>query len=435
MAIPSRPTVSMFVRSRGCSSAACLIWREIHAESAIQSATRPVDKVTLAVVLIDTLTQQAATTQGADRESAWSGVAGKARLLKQELANAPRSILLTVQATLIDQRRLDQLVRELEIGMGDEATRVQAQELARSVQRDLEQIRNQLAQLINIPDSARGADDLSAAALLTLRYNIEYQAIHALLQLGLLYPADEQSSRSDVMVRVEQQLQSVLQSVSPDQSLWWTIQGDRLAAARTIGDWNQVSAIAAALPRTLPDALSRNRIQAELILVRLAQNRADEAMKLAGESTDASELPELDMARLRLFAFLAKQESTAAGAWQQRALELARQIESTHGGYWGRRASLMVVGEVTDSSAGGNLDLLIRVATEAQRKQQWPEAIKALDAAFGQAIAENNRELAYKVGFRAAAIQQDQKQFPLAAERFERLATVFSEIRMLIRRT
>ncbi len=399
----------------------------IHAELAIQQSSRPVDKVTLAVVLLETLTHQAATVQGAERQLAWSGVAGKARQLVTELANAPRSILLTVQASLIDQARLEQLVREIEVGMGDNNSAVLAQELARSVQRDLEQIRIQLGQLLNQPDSARGQEELSGAALLTLRYNIEYQATRALMQSGLLYEAAEQASRADVMVRVERQLQSVLQSVSPDQPIWWTIQGDRLAAARAIGDWAQVSAIAAALPEKLPDSLSRDRIQAELILVRLAQNRTDEAVKLAGDSTLASSLPELDIARLRLFALLARQDPAAGGVWQQRALELTRQIESAHGGYWGRRASLMVVGTVTESGANGNLELLVRVAAEAQRKMQWPEAIKALDAACAQSMSENNRELAYKLGFRAAAIQQDQKQFPLAAERFESLAMEFPE--------
>ena len=86
----------------------------------------------------------------------------------------------------------------------------------------------------------------------------------------------------------------------------------------------------------------------------------------------------------------------------------------------------MVVGTMTESGANGNLELLVRVATEAQRKSQWPEAIRALDAAIALAISENNRDLAYKLGFRAAAIQQDQKQYSLAAQRFESLAMEFS---------
>lgn len=424
----SQTTESIDVRMiKGLQQRRLFDLARIHAESAMQNAARPVDKVILAVALIETLTQQAAATQGADRQIGWSAVAEKAQALRAELANAPRSILLTVQSSLIDQAKLEQLVREIEVGIGDESTRVQAQELARSVQRDLEQIRDQVTRLISIPDSARNTDDLSSSELLTLRYNLEYQAIHALMQIGQLFPANDHASRADVMVRVEQQLQSVLQSVSPDQTLWWTIQRDRLASARLIADWSQVSAIVASLPDTLPDALSRNRIQAELILVRLAQNRPDEARKLVGESSDASDLPELDMARLRLFAFLATAETADSAAWQQRAMDLARQIELAHGGYWGRRASLMLVGEMADSAAGGNLDLLVRVAAEAQRKKQWPEAIKALDAAFEQSLAENNRELAYKVGFRAAAIQQDLKQYPLAADRFEKLATDFAD--------
>jgi hypothetical protein len=399
----------------------------VHAESALQSATRPADQVALAVALLDAMAQQAATASGPQRDSAWAEVAEMARQLQSRLATAPRSVLLDVQSALVDQTRLQQLVREIDIEIADETARRQAQDLARSVQRELEQIRTRITRMINQPDSTRADDELSGAALLTLRYNIEYQATRALLQAGLLYPASEQASRADVMVRVEQQLQSVLQSVSPDQPLWWTIQADRLLAARSVSDWNLVSAIAASLPEQPPDALSRERLQSEMIQVRIAQNRLEEASRLVGNSSGASSLPELDMARLQLYSALSRQPGSEGSPWQQRALELARQVESAHGDYWGRRASLIVVGAATTGDSDGNLDLLLRIATEAQRKKQWSEAIKALDAAFAVAVAGNNSELAWTTGFRAAAILQDQQQYGIAATRYEELASRFAE--------
>ncbi len=419
-----RTTDSMDVRTvRGLQQRRLYDLAIWHAEAALQRPNQPVrEQINLAVLIVETTARRAAISHPELRNDAWQQATETARQYQTRFAGAPRVLLLDVQATLVDQTRIEQLAREIEAQMAEPAARERAQQLALGVQRGFEQIQARIATLVNRPESARPAEALSPAELLTLRYNVEYQAARALMTAGRLYPADQQASRDDVMQRVEEQLQTVLQSIGPDQPLWWTVQADRLAAARLSQNWNLVAAISGALPDQTPDLLSRDRIQAELILVRLAQKRLDDAAQIAGSNPTASGLPELDIARLRLFAALAARDPDAQSAWQPRALQLARQIESAHGDYWGRRASQIVVGTATESTSSGNLDLLVRMATEAQRKKQWNEALRALDAALEQAVAEDNSQLAYQLGFRAAVIEQEQQQFDLAAQRFARLA-------------
>lgn len=384
-----------------------------------QTGLSQADRISLAVLVIESYSRQAGGSGKPTREAAWQQAADSAAEFQSEYRDTPRSILLDVQAILVDQSRMEQLTREIDADMASDDARRQVQELARPVQRRFEQVQDRIAGLLNRPAASRPPDALTPDELLTLRYNVEYQAARALLHEGMMY--GDQASRNDVMERVESRLRTVLQSVGPDLPLWWAVQADRLRAARIAADWNRLTSISGTLPDRTPDRISGQRIQAELIRARLAQRRLAEARKIADLQPLASELPELDLARIRLFAALAGQ-SGSDPQWQQRAVELARQIESRHGGYWGRRASLVVVGTANDPAGSGNLDLLIRVAAEAQRKQQWPEAIQALDAALQQALQEGNSEIAWKAGFRAAAIEQEQQRHDAAALRFSDLA-------------
>ncbi len=91
------------------------------------------------------------------------------------------------------------------------------------------------------------------------------------------------------------------------------------------------------------------------------------------------------MARIELLTALSvdsQQSKQQRSGWRNYALQLAGQIEEVHGSYWARRANLLIVDSAGDSVAlSGNVDMLVVLATEAQRKQKWEEAVKALDTA------------------------------------------------------
>ncbi len=395
----------------------------LHAESVLENPSLdPRERVSISVALVESLTRQAAATGGESRDEAWNLAERTGVQFREQMRDQPRGILLEMQAVLVHQARIEQLVREIDVAVGGAEARDMAQQLARQVQRDFEAVQTHTGELANRPEAGRPPGSLSQAELLTLRSHAAYQSARALMLGGMLYPPNDQAARVDVMERVESRMREVLQSTSPDQPFWWTVQADRLAAARAVGNRERISEIAGSLPTSQPDATSRDRVQAELILAMIEQDRFDEALRVAGEEAVASDVPELDLARVRLFAALSARDAARQEVWQQRALDMTNQIELVHGPWWGRRAEMVVVGTVGNASSSGNLDLLVRIADEARRKEQWSEALEALNAAFAQALVESNREIAWQTGFAAAVIEQERENFDDAARRFDELA-------------
>lgn len=400
-----------------------------HAEASLITARDDLERARLAAALIDVLTRNAMTSSPPQRESSWETATRRAVELDRELSGKPGSLLVSVQATLIDLARLEQYVREIEIGQAGDQERVEARSLSVRIQRDIQALKARLLEALNRSTVNRRDNDLDATALRGLRYNIEYQGARALILAGELYGKEDQTSRIDIMAQAESRLLECIQSIGPAESLWWSIQSDRLRAARMAGNQRLFSSIVSSLPSAIPDQNSRNRLNTELLLGRLENGQHKEALAIAGDESATTSTPDFDIARLKLFMVLARSDSGNSKDWQQKALDLTSAIEASHGAWWGRRASLMVVGVAGSTGDNTNLDLLVRVASDAQSKQQWAEAISALDAAIVQAESENenNRELAASLAFRAAAIEQDQKKHGEAAQRFEALAARYPE--------
>ncbi|MGI9519523.1 MAG: hypothetical protein ACR2NP_20900 [Pirellulaceae bacterium] len=382
--------------------------------------------IELVVAMLETMTAQAMQTPAARRDAAWQAVRNEADTMNRQFAAAPRGLLIEIQRILIDQAQVEQLRQEIEAEMAPVAARDQALQLARVNIQQLTEVQDKLSQLMNRRN--RSDDDpesFSSRELLALRYNVEYQLARALLHRGMLFGPDEQLNRTDTLELVEQQMSSVLQSVGPEEPLWWMVQSDRIAAARMTRNFARAAGIISTLPKEGGTPAARDQLNAELVRLLLVQRRLDDAVQLAGRNAFASQSPQLDLARIELYTAMAGKESGAG--WQQRALELTKDIENVHGGYWARRASLLVVGTAAETT-GSNLDLLIRTADEFQRKQQWDEAVAALDQAAEQADPDSQADLAWKLGFRAAAIQQQQQQHVDAANRFESLAGTFGNL-------
>ncbi len=381
-------------------------------------------RVDVAVALIDTLAQKA--YQSPNPED-WQ-VARQTAADWQQKIQSPREILISVQAALVDQLQVEKWVRELETDTAAAGTREQAQAAIAGLAARLADLQEQTRSLLNQRPSPREeAEWFTPNELLTLRYNLEYQQARCQMHRAALYDDAEELNRKDVLLQVRQQLNSVLQSLRPDQPLWWAVQADRLTIARSLDDYKEAAQIVNGLPASQGALSGRQQVQAEWIRTLVRQRRLEEAVALAGKDSQACDSPVLDLTRLELFVALATQSGERI--WQERALELTRNMESTHGGYWGRLANLAVVGNVSQNSATGtNLDFLVRVADEAQRKKQWPQALQALDAAYQQALVSNQADAAWKLGFRAASIAQTQGHHEVAAQRFTDLATRHSDL-------
>lgn len=383
------------------------------------------ERVDISVALLDTMAQQAYQSPNPE---AWQEARKRATQL--ELASqSPRKILIAVQATLLDQLQVERWIREMDVGISAEGTAELANTAIAKLVTRFADLQSEIKTLLNRRPSPREeAEWFSANELLTLRYNLEYQQARTLQYRAALYPKEDELNRKDVLTLVENQLNSVLQSTGPNLPLWWSVQADRIAIARGLGNFAAANRLYSSLPLKLAPTPSRDAVNAEWIRTLTQRKRFDDAISIAGKESFASKSPELDLARVELF--VEKSSGDSGKTWQQRALELTESIEQNHGGYWGRLANLAVVGTaVRDSNNGTNLDLLIRVADEAQRKKQWDEALQALDAAFAQAVKTNQSEIAWKLGFRAASIEQSQGKFPEAKKRFESLANQYAKLK------
>lgn len=377
------------------------------------------ERVDIVVAMIDTLAQKAYQSRD---PLAWDDARKVATDWEQRM-QLPRKILISVQTALIDHLQVEKWVREVESDSAKPGTREQALAAISRLVTKFGELQSEVTTLLNRrPGPREEADWFSPNELLTLRYNLEYQQSRALQYRAAMYGEDQELNRNDVLTKVEGQLNSVLQSIGPAQSLWWTVQADRIAIARAVGDFRRASQIVANLPKQGGEPESRNLVTAEWIRTLTARGDLESAIATGGSQSFASNSPKLDLARVELFVAMAAKSGDKT--WQQRSLDLTRSIEETHGGYWGRLANLSVVGTAAMTTGiGSNLDLLIRIADEAQRKKQWLEAIKALDAAHAKAEQASQPEIAWKLGFRAASIEQTQGRHDNAADRFERLAS------------
>ena len=380
--------------------------------------------VDITVALLDALAKKA--YQSSDR-SDWDNARKKAATW-EATNQSPRKILISVQAALLEQLQIERWVRELELKLAGPETKVLAADAISNLVNRFSALQTEIKTLLNRRPSPREeAEWFTANELLTLRYNIEYQRARTLLYRAALYNDDEDLNRNDVLTMVEEQLKSVLQSMSPNLPLWWTVQADRIAIARKMRDYPSANRLYTSLPTSAATVASRNEVNAEWIRTLIERKRFDDAIAIAGKEAFASKSAKLDLARVELFVAMLGTES--GNIWQQRALELTKSIEQNHGGYWGRLANLAVVGTAAATPTNdSSLDLLIRVADEAQRNKKWEEAIRALDAAYTQADDSKSDEIAWKLGFRAASIEQSLSRFAKAQARFEKLATRHADL-------
>ncbi len=380
--------------------------------------------VDITVALLDTLAKKA--YQSSDPAD-WDNARKKA--VTWEATNqSPRKILISVQAALLEQLQIERWIRELELKLAGAETKALAVEAISNLVNRFSALQADIKTLLNRRPSPREeAEWFTANELLTLRYNIEYQRARTLLYRAALYNDAEDLNRNDVLTMVEGQLKSVLQSMSPSLPLWWTVQADRIALARKMRDYQSAYRLYSSLPTSAATVASRNEVNAEWIRTLIETKKYDDAIAIAGKESFASKSAKLDLARVELFVAMLGAES--GEIWQQRALELTKSIEQNHGGYWGRLANLAVVGTAAGSpESGSSLDLLIRVADEAQRNKQWEEAIIALDAAYAQADKSKSNDIAWKLGFRAASIEQSLNRYANAQARFEKLATQHADL-------
>jgi len=372
-----------------------------------------------------------------------------------------RGLLVRLQVALTQAYRGELLQQELTAEMVApaelETHREESLQAFRQASTILSEIEREVLRLVPERSSRTlGAEELTADDLIKLNNQIRLQIAIASIGRAQLYPPQDRLNRVDALLSVLQRLQEIQGQSAPHQPLWWEVQVlqvetyrllRQLDDAQRVLDNVQRRSAEEELVNLLPDRWIRQRI-----LLALDQGNLTEVMnqlEQAEKRVDRS--PELELARLLAAKeFSQRKQGAEKTEWLNRAAQLSRSIESRFGGYWGRRAKLILIGQGNDGlavagnsdppayrsqpdreAAGAELDLLIGLAEQAERRERYDDALKAYERAIEQArllagnVEGGGQEFTseeFTLGIRAAQLLEKMQQPQAAAERFTQLA-------------
>lgn len=408
-----------------------------------QPTIDPTSQSTLVIELMKTQTTNAVLSDVADRAAAWQAVKATSTEFERTNPDHPRIFLVQVQQALSHIAHGRLLRQELDAEMAADSARVEALTEIRTARLLLGNLQRDIAKAI--PDQ-RGRSltehELSSEQLLNLNNNVQYQLAVCNLNRAQLYEASDRLNRIDALNSVSQRLTEVQRSASEGQPLWWKTKLGQIECLRLLG--------ASANARLLAESLTRKKVPISTLLLLLEQ-KARVAIELGNEEYSRTILTEfndlnirtaqLELAIIELAVDLAARALTEERKreWIAFAAELSGTIERTYGGYWGRRADLILISatgvadngsgtsdpvritnsghSATDTSNNVKLNLLIRLANEAARKELLDDALKAYGRAARLALSLNETEQALRMDFRAGKILEQQGKHGLAAER------------------
>lgn len=342
-------------------------------------------------------------------------------------ASSPRAMLVRIQKGLTHLAHGELLRQELEADAGRAGTRDLALQELRQAAKQLEAIDEDIARelpRLNGREPAEG--ELTYGELFSLQNNLRFQLARVYRNRALCY-AKGSADRIDALSRSIEQHQSLLRRLPDEDPLRWDVELERIACERGL---DHLDAARQKLIGLQSEPMPENvvlRARTEALRLELAAGRPERALGIArlGREVNGRAYPDLDFAILETynaFADSAKSKKEAA-QWRDKSVELQRVIEQLHGPYWGRRATLLVVRSAAESGDVDNLEVLVKLAEEAWRKQNFDDAVRAFEQAGVQAKQIGEDQQAFVLHYKAALVEQERKHYSEAALRLRRLAT------------
>jgi hypothetical protein len=339
----------------------------------------------------------------------------------------PQRVLVQLQDCLTLLAQGEQLRMEAEISPSAEPGLEPARDAIRQGERGLEKLLEELTKA-GTSRAPAAADALSAQQIKSLAVNVRYQYAVAFRSMANCYPPGS-ADRIAALQKSLEQLQELLRRRDDDPRTTAEVRLDQIACLRLLGDNVRAKELLAALPADSVPAELQARRMAEKTRLAIQTEGPERALSgLAAEPLPpgAPHSAELDFARLEAVtaswqtAVRAKDDSLSA-KWREQALAAVRKMEHRYGGYWGRRAELLLL-EQGRGQIAGSADMLERTANEFYIQNRFNEAITAYDEAADAARKAGNAAKAFESSYRAALVQQNQRQFQDAARRFRQLA-------------
>lgn len=390
-------------------------------------------QATLVIELMKTQTAQAIFSPVSQRASVWETTQKTSEDFLANNQDHPRRFLIEVQSALSRISRAKLLAQEIAADIaGAQAKSIaldslsQSQNQLRRLQKEItEQIPKQLKRKLN-------DDELTSEQLLTLNNNIRFQLAVCNLNRAQLYEPNDRLNRVDALTEVMERLIEVQRETSLGQPLWWETKLGMVECFRLMGKTQEAYDALADLPTKDIPIDTANSLLEQKVRLAVAMQNAKFSQRVMKEVQKKQSSPaQLDLAIVELAISQSRtaQSDKLKEEWISFAAARASQIEKSHGPYWARRANLVLINSVGNPNGTPNttnppvgsgtagLDLLIRIADEAFRKQQFDDALRGYDQATQKAISLGANDQALQMDIRASQIFEKQSKFELAATR------------------
>jgi hypothetical protein len=389
----------------------------------------PRQQVEWTVELIRVRSQQAAQVAPDARNALWAAAhAAASEFLAQSSAH-PQRILVEVQDALTTLAAGELARWESEVAAVPDAAREEARTSIRQAARALEELDQQLTRaLAEQASSTAERESLAEDELFALQNHVRFQLARALRNQALCYPPDS-DDRIAALNSAIAQLGRTLRQLQPTDLLALQVYLDLATCQRLLGD---LAAARAALDGPLSDSAPepiRLRAAAETAELALAAGQPQQALEIVQQAYDKSVPPTPELDFVRLLALLTLWTGTPAddpdpppSPWQEQAVAAVRQLEQTHGPYWGRRGELELL-RVAGSGVGTrSVEVLSRTADNLYLQGAYDDAIVAYERAARQARIGGDAASAFELEYKAGLIEQQRERYATASRRFERLA-------------
>lgn len=400
----------------------------------------PTDSATFTIELIKTQTSKAILTNGSERESAWQVVEQTATKMLAEHRDHPRLVLIQVQIALAHLARGQLLRQEIAAELAipqDRNIALQELQLAYSQLSEIDRVIQ--ARISQQRNRTPKDHELTVDELQKLNNQVRMQLAITNLNRAQLFEVDDRLNRIDVLANVLERLREVQRESVPQQPLWWEANVLQIECFRLMKKLSEALALSETVNLVSaeePNLMEDRWLEQQLLL---ALDTADEKasmkyLQAAEKRTDRS--PQLDLARLSTaIDFSLRGVSPGRVEWLNHAAQLARNIESQHGAYWGRRAKLILISgggavagdanklpESGEEASPAELDLIVGLAEQAERQNRLDDALKAYDRASRIATQLNAQPQAFSLAVRAAQVLEKQNRNEDAANRLIKLA-------------
>jgi hypothetical protein len=379
-------------------------------------------RTTLTVALSRTYVAWAKNSPPAEQSGHWNSAL---RVIEQLLAadeDNSYALLARRQAALVHLDRGTFAHEEAETSQ-DAAPLLQTarQQLRKSV-RLLENLLLDVSRRLDQSNRAKGnQSQFTENQLARLKQQVRGELADALMNQAVCHP-DSSPDRINALQKAKEILTSLGAAQHP---LKWNSRVQYLACLRLLGEATLFHERAEQyLAEQPPDDIAA-RIQMQLARQFLKEANFERALKQLNSArpTGRHARAECDLLELEILLSAAKHDETEdAKVWQQQATHLAANIEREHTPYWNRRAESLIGHHVAATSTKQNAEMIARAADGLYRAGKMEESLNLYDRAAEQAGREGHAERALELSHTAAMIEQAEKHYLAASERFLKIA-------------